>query len=374
MFKKIYIVPLYPDNTILNFSASNVEVLNFNFFHPCNRFKILANNFWSILKIISFEFSKTHNKFFYIKNFKTNLNDLLFKFSAASNFETLVKKDINSDTLFYSYWFMQWVMALSILKLKYPFLKIASRVHGADYDEAQVKRVLPFRYFQLAKVNKIFSVSFFAKKYLEERFKIPNDKTEVSRLGLLLDETLAPIDQEQFHLVSCSSVIPLKRLHLIIDILMNMRSTVKWTHFGDGPQLNDIKQKSKALPSWVEYEFKGYVSNKFFLEYLKKNAISLFMNVSESEGIPVTMMEAISFGIPLLGTSICGVPEIVTEQTGLVIPKYFDSKEVASLIYEAHAPGKIYSVDFRKGIQHFYKKNFYAPINYKILADKLANI
>jgi glycosyltransferase involved in cell wall biosynthesis len=372
-FKKVYVVPLYPDNTDLDFTADNVEVLNFNYFLPCNRIKVLFFNFFSIFNIFCFELSRTHDKYFYLKNFKSILNDLLFKFSAAKNLENSIKKDINSTTTFYSYWFMQWVIALSLIKLKHPVMNIVSRVHGADYDESQVKRTLPFRYFQLSKVNKIFSVSLFAKKYLEEKFRILPDKTEVARLGLLLNDELAPINNTQLNIVSCSSVIPLKRVEKIVDVLNNIPGQVKWTHFGDGPLLTSVKQKAQKLPANITCEFMGYVSNKEFLDYLKNDPISIFINVSESEGIPVTMMEAISFGIPIVGTNICGVPEIVNEQTGFLIPKDFESNTVASVICEAHRVGKIYSEDFRKKIQFFYKENFYAPINYKTLASKLLN-
>ncbi|MEI8137180.1 MAG: glycosyltransferase, partial [Bacteroidota bacterium] len=320
-----------------------MEVINFNFFQPCNRLKVLFENFFSILKITGFELRKTHNKSFYFKSFKSNLNDLLYKFSAAKNLEALVKKDLNSNNIFYSYWFMQWVMALSIIKLKHRDIKIVTRVHGADYDEDQVKRILPFRYFQLAQVNKILPVSLFAKKYLETKFKSSPGKIEVSRLGLSLNESIAPINNEQLHIVSCSSVIPLKRVELIIDILKNIPGKVKWTHFGDGPLLESVKERSKELVSDVVCEFMGYISNKDFLNYLRNNAVSIFINISESEGIPVTMMETISFGIPVIGTDICGVPEIVTEQTGFLMPKDFNSIAVASIIHEAHKAGKLYS-------------------------------
>ncbi len=374
-FKKVYVIPLYPDKTILNFSAPNLEVLNFDFFQSCNRAKTVLQNFGKVFNIFLFEFTKTHNRTFYLKNFKTCINDLTLKIATAKKFENFIKKDINSETVFYSYWYMQWMAALSIIKVDNPSLKMVSRVHGADYDEDQVKRILPFRYFQLSKTDKIFPVSAFAKKYLKNNFSVNDEKIEVSRLGLLLNETPAPINSSELHIVSCSSLIPLKRVELVVDILSNISDKVKWTHFGDGPLLQSVKQKAALLnkPS-VICEFKGYVSNKDFLHYLKNNAISIFINVSESEGIPVTLMETIAFGIPVMGPDICGVPEIVTERTGFLIPKDFDSNTIASVISQAHKTGKLYNEEYRNGIQKFYKENFYAPSNHKNLAGKMASL
>ncbi len=372
-FRKIYVIPLYPDDSQLNFTSNNIEVLHFNFFLPCNRIKILFSNFFSILKIYTLEIYKTHNKYFYFKNFKSNLNDLLYKISAAKNLEKLIKKDINANTIFYSYWFMQWVMTLSIIKIKKPCINIVSRVHGADYDELQIKRTLPFRYFQLSKVNKIFPVSNYAKNYLQSVFKVNQNKIIVSHLGLLLNENLSPIAPSELLLVSCSSMIPLKRVELIIDILKNLSGTVKWTHFGDGPLYNNIKEKAKLLNKNIEIDFKGYVSNSDFLNYLRNNSISIFINVSESEGIPVTMMEALAFGIPLIGTDVCGVPEIVCDKTGFLIPKNFNSQNVAAIINEAHLKKNIYLTEYRIQVQNYYKKYFYAPVNHKTFAALLSS-
>lgn len=373
-FDKVYVIPLYPDGSTLLSSEKNIEVLNFNFFQPCNRIRVLLSNLLPIARIWFFELARTHHKGFYIHKFRTNLNDLIYKFSASEKLETLVRKDIHPETVFYSYWFMQWMTALSIMKLKHPDMKIVSRVHGADYDEEQIKRPLPFRYFQLSKVNRIFPVSAFAKEYLVKRFKLPAEKAEVSRLGLLLNEAPAPCDSSIFHMVSCSSLIPLKRVHLIVEILKHIPGEVRWTHFGDGPTMEEVKKQAGSLGPNVIVDFKGYVSNVGFLTYLKQQSVSLFINVSESEGIPVTLMEATSFGIPVAGPAICGVPEIVTQQTGYLFPKDFDPKELAALLYSKHNEGILYDPAFRNEIREFYKSHFYAPVNYKKLAESLTHV
>ena len=83
---------------------------------------------------------------------------------------------------------------------------------------------------------------------------------------------------------------------------------VKWTHYGDGPLLDQLKE------SYPFAHFKGWISNtdlKNELGGLACNA--LLINTSISEGIPVSMMEAMSYGIPCIGTRVGGVPEIITD-------------------------------------------------------------
>ena len=53
--------------------------------------------------------------------------------------------------------------------------------------------------------------------------------------------------------------------------------------------------------------------------WIGKQEFDLFMNVSSSEGLPVSIMEAFSFGIPALVTAVGGNPEIVQEGAGILL-------------------------------------------------------
>lgn len=373
IFDKVYVLSLYPDNNnVLKFDAPNLEVLHFNYFEPCNRIRIFSKYLFRILGVLFFEWAQTHRRSFYFRNFGKLLNHLVLQFSAAECFEKFIAKDIHQDTVFYTYWFKQWTVALSIIKQKHRQLKFVSRVHGGDYDEDQLKTTLPFRYFQLEKINHIFPVSAYGRNYLLNTFKVPASKMTTSRLGLPIMPSVFKLKEDQLIIVSCSAIIPLKRVHLIIEILKNIKIPAKWVHFGGGELLEDVKRKASELQHTLE--FKGYVPNQEFMDYLGNNPVSLFINVSESEGIPVSMMEAISQGIPLIGTDVCGVPEIVTDTTGLLLPVDFDPAEVAEKITELHQKQTIYSNTYRSGIIEFYKKNFFAEKNYQELAALLKSI
>ena len=45
----------------------------------------------------------------------------------------------------------------------------------------------------------------------------------------------------------------------------------------------------------------------------------MFINLSSSEGIPVSIMEAQSFGIPVIATNVGGSGEIVVSETGVLV-------------------------------------------------------
>jgi glycosyltransferase involved in cell wall biosynthesis len=68
------------------------------------------------------------------------------------------------------------------------------------------------------------------------------------------------------------------------------------------------------------------------MRYYSINTVDLFINVSSSEGVPVSIMEAMSFGIPVIATAVGGTPEIVSEKTGWLIEPGISRQELAAKI------------------------------------------
>ena len=60
-----------------------------------------------------------------------------------------------------------------------------------------------------------------------------------------------------------------------------------------------------------------------FFQGMQTGGLDGLINVSESEGLPVSMMEAQMAGLPVIGTDVGGVSEIVRPDTGILLPKDF---------------------------------------------------
>ncbi len=52
---------------------------------------------------------------------------------------------------------------------------------------------------------------------------------------------------------------------------------------------------------------RGGISNAEVFQFYRDNKVDLFVNASTSEGLPVSIMEAISFGIPSIATNVGGL-------------------------------------------------------------------
>ena len=76
------------------------------------------------------------------------------------------------------------------------------------------------------------------------------------------------------------------------------------------------------------------------------------------------MMEAISFGIPIIGTNVGGVKEIINNYTGILLEKDFEIKSLSSLIDNLRE-NQITSLENRKLIRDFWHKKFQSSNNYK---------
>ena len=103
----------------------------------------------------------------------------------------------------------------------------------------------------------------------------------------------------------------------------NLKHQIKWVHFGDGSQSEEIFALAHNLLDGREnlnYEFKGRKSKKEILNFYSENDISLFINCSDTEGIPVSVMEAMSYGIPAIARDVGCNREIVNNSCGALLP------------------------------------------------------
>jgi glycosyltransferase involved in cell wall biosynthesis len=122
------------------------------------------------------------------------------------------------------------------------------------------------------------------------------------------DQGVARFDEGQkaFRWFRAPLSIGFKRLDRIIEaiaVLALRYPSVKftWTHIGSGASssnIAEVAEKCFAGAVNLRYGFAGNLSNKQVIEFYEENFVDCFLNLSESEGLPVSMMEAMSFGIP----------------------------------------------------------------------------
>jgi glycosyltransferase involved in cell wall biosynthesis len=353
--------------------AANVKVIDFDLYEAYSRASLLKGHFFSTLKLFLRQLAVSPNRLSYLRRISFYYNSLLHNTNGALRLGRFIRNNYDpKETLFYSFWFNRWMFVLSLAKYFKPHVvsKLITRAHGGDYDETQTKRFFPFRSFQMSQVDVIAPVSKYGEDYIRNKYPNYKGKLKHAYLGVpdrgVNDAGASPV----FHLVSCSSLISLKRVHLIIEILKNIEIPLKWTHFGDGPLRNEIEKKAAGLPAPVSFELKGHVPNKDFLGYMQQSPVDLFISTSESEGLPVSLMESVSFGVPILATNVGGVSEIAHEKTGYLVEKDFTAAHVAGIIESHSKKPQDEIAALRKSARQFYLDHFNSNKNYlKFLED-----
>jgi len=223
----------------------------------------------------------------------------------------------------YFYWGdnLAWTIPYLKKKISGRNFKIVLRLHGSDLYEYTKGNYAPLRNQIFSDVDEIYTVSENGKNYLDKLYPQFATKIFVSRLGVA-DHGLNPIKADKiFKIISVSNVVPLKRIHLIFEALQRLDINVEWHHYGDGPLFTKIKELAATSKKNIQVCLHGFVSNNSLMEEYKTKPFDLFVNVSSSEGLPVSIMEALSFGIPVIATDVGGTSELVDASTGSLLSK-----------------------------------------------------
>jgi len=305
------------------------------------------------LKIINYIFTVGSSKYFYKEIFKRP--HILFEIPSLKRaigylYEALCIqkwtisyiKQNNMDltqTIFYTYWLDYATMGISLTKKKYPEIKLVSRSHRGDlYEEEINPPYLPFR-SETMNADRIFLISNHGENYLVKHYPAFKSICMVSRLGVKDPGFLSQTSSDGiFRIVSCSYITPMKRLHLIVLALKELgfrrpELKIEWTHIGYGPSHKQIENSAFfQLPKNIISRFLGYLPGSPVSNYYNHYPIDVFINVSASEGIPVSIMEAQSCGIPIIATAVGGTPEIVSEKVGFLISENPTPLEIADAL------------------------------------------
>jgi glycosyltransferase involved in cell wall biosynthesis len=114
-------------------------------------------------------------------------------------------------------------------------------------------------------------------------------------------------------------VVYQKGLDLLLKALAGLPvSSWQLEIIGDGPQLDRLKEQTARLNIEDKVNFPGWQSR----EELPKTyqSCNLFVYPSRHEGMPNAVLEAMASGLPVLATRIAGNEELVSEETGLLVP------------------------------------------------------
>ena len=194
---------------------------------------------------------------------------------------------------------------------------------------------------KMERAKAAITISEYNYKFLSER-GINTDKLEVVRCG---------IDPSGRHFVPKSkipnlpvigslgrliekkgmddTILALSKLHQQgIDFRLEIG--------GDGPLNNYLQEIAKKHDLVDKIEFKGAIPNDKVYDWLKNLDIFVLACKEDSkgdkDGIPVVLMEAMLVGVPVISTSISGIPELIQDEQSGFLAQPGDPESLASTI------------------------------------------
>lgn len=252
----------------------------------------------------------------------------------------VLDNDITGNCVIYSYWLN---LPLPAILLKRYFIKhnrknvvTISRGHGYDiYSERSGINYLPFQKEYIRDLDCVFPCSENGSAYLKSKYPSFYSKISVSRLGTTYQGENPKAINDKINFVTCCRFRKLKRLDLFakaFSILQKSGLPVIWTLIGDGEEENNLFSLFKELNIETSVIKIGRLQNAGVIDYYRNNHVDFFVNTSTTEGVPVSIMEALSFGIPCIATNVGGTSEILDESCGTIVDKNITPEQLSIII------------------------------------------
>ena len=272
----------------------------------------------------------------------------------------------NSHIIFYFYWgHRPSGISAGLKKTGNP---IIVRFHGTDlYEELKINHYyIPFQELTLNSITEAVFISEHGAEYVKQKYKELKTPLKIFRLGSINQGTSFPWEpSDTLRIISCSLVDENKQLGIMAEALKHSDLPIKWTHIGDGPLMSDLKQECQSINKKnISVKLLGRLPNKRVHEILSTEQFDLFINVSKSEGTPFSIMEALSYAIPVFATSVGGSPEIVDSTCGKILNSNIKGRELGQCFNEFYRMDVTSKIEMRIKARERWNDMCNAEVNY----------
>ncbi len=277
------------------------------------------------------------------------------------------------EIIFYSFWMSYHALTAVRLRNKYRKATALSRCHGYDlYGYRYKENYVIGQSVLVEELDKIYPISENGRKYLIEQYPSIENKVSTQRMGVVDNGVEQMTNRDVLNVVSCSALKSVKRVHHIAEALKNFPIKVVWTHIGDGSELPIVRSIIEQASDNLTTIFTGNVSNEKITEMYAQKSYDVFVNCSESEGLPISIMEALSFGIPVIAPDIGGIPEQITDGVnGILLSKAATPEEIRSAILRIYNSSNEEYNCLRRNARKQWEDKFNSETNYLSFIRKI---
>ncbi len=228
-------------------------------------------------------------------------------------------------------------MVALVMKLFLRKMRLISTVHGRFEHQGGLKQTVLNRinaFFLGRAFSCVVAVSHDLKGYLIHDLRMPKSKVRCvtngigagsrARTDLMTGETIT--------IGSAGRLFPVKDYPLMIEAardVCRLNDNMRFVLAGDGPEMEQLRSRIKELGIEEKFRLLGHVRDMdgFY------RSIDIYLNTSKHEGMPVTVLEAMSYGIPVIAPGVGGLKELISNgEEGFLVSERSGSAFADALI------------------------------------------
>ena len=218
--------------------------------------------------------------------------------------------------------------------------------------------------YVLKKFFTTVAVSYEMRNFLIQDNNFYSNKLKVIHNGIELPAASNPLQHKAgFHIGTVGRMVPVKNYDLFLEIaarIKKKRSDVKFSILGDGPLKEQLCWKRNDLDLMGCMNFVEPVTDPFpFYQ-----SLDIYLNTSRHEGIPLSILEAMACGLPVIAPNVGGIPEIFDDPAEGILVDKFDPEEFTDQCLTL-----INDADLRLNIGKRARQNVQSSFSAEFMAD-----
>ncbi|MBD2166676.1 glycosyltransferase family 4 protein [Calothrix membranacea FACHB-236] len=241
-------------------------------------------------------------------------------------------KVILGEYLNYSFGFFQVAQKLGI-----PYF---AHAHGKDVSEMLSDPSWQKEYLHYKQAAGIITINQVSRAKLIDLGLDP-EKVHVIPCGVdVPDEPLIRSKNEIIRCLAVGRMVPKKAPILLLEAFrqaVQVYPNLHLDYIGTGEMLPAVRQFIQGLNLAEKVTLHGGQPNEFVQQYIKQADIFLQHSIvdpdtGDEEGLPVSILEAMACGLPVVATSHAGIPEAVVDQKSGFLVSEGDCLDMAQKI------------------------------------------
>ncbi|MFH0810731.1 MAG: glycosyltransferase family 4 protein [Pseudomonadota bacterium] len=215
--------------------------------------------------------------------------------------------------------------------------RLVSTVHGLSETLPALGRWWPalkrslvegLNYAVLARCFTTVAVSGAVRRALLERHRLPAGRVELIFNGIPLPDEAPPGEDLAPAVGSVGRLYPVKNFLLFLEVaalVCSRRPEVRFRLLGDGPQRPQLEEFIRRRGLEGRVEMLGFQPDPapFY------RTLSLYLNTSLHEGMPLAVLEAMARGLPVVAPNVGGLPELIENGVDGLLARPLHAEDMA---------------------------------------------